>query len=190
MNSEDIPNPQQSKLAQLCKEEPVKCKKLLAFMLIKLLATTPLSYRLPWTIDYSGTVPWAPYTKPKTTPPVGEWHSYFDDTCWTPMWGWWNPTFERWETDWYELLLYDIGTWANGYRPSIIRISGTQTNGGILVLRNNDGEIMNQNPYTPYVLGSEETLIFESEAPGKDIKSLNIYQVDTLYVDNIEFFVP
>ena len=116
----------QSALRIACLKNPIRCKKLLAFELIKLLAATPLSQRLPWYINYTSFSD--PSPKSHTQPildPVEGWQQIFDDSFWEPFGGngTWNDSTQQWEHTGNKVYLTPIGTWADGYRPTKLRVT-------------------------------------------------------------------
>lgn len=178
----------QSALRIACLENPKRCKKLLAFELIKLLATTPLSQRLPGYINYSSFSEPSPKSHTQPTPePVVGWQQVFDDTYWVPFGGngTWNDSLQRWEHTGNKVYLTPIGTWSAGYRPTKIRL----THDGIPTCR-----LFIEDPSEDYIVFQfnyvsefEHDLNFGSELPGDDL--FKVFALQNLEnITNIEFY--
>lgn len=178
----------QSALRKACIENPKKCRKLLALELIRLLATTPLSQRLPWYINYISVA--EPLTNqsviPTPTPVVG-WQSIFDNTHWEayPGYGSWNASEQRWDHTGGYIYLSVIGTWADLYRPTHVRVEHSGGDLATFAVENLAEEYLTIEP--DYVSLTEEELIYPTADPADDIFWLYIIG-DFPTITEIEFW--
>lgn len=117
------------------------------------------------------------------------WQAFFDNTRWSPSAGSWSGS------DWdsvsipnNQIILNELGTWVNGFRPSKIRVTHTGTSpfGYTLTLRDKNNSTIATN--ASYISATEVAITFGAS----DIDNLelidNVLPFAAFKITNIEFF--
>ena len=152
----------------------------------------------PWTDIPDIGSPVAPiYTSPSESggpihgyappPPEGPWYQKFDNNHWKP---WdanveWNASLTRWEALNDNLFLEVIGDWADGYRPTILRVTHLGTDQTDVLIEDSNGDNIGLDANCPSL--TEVALTYDSAAAADDIFWLSVMG-DEPHITNIEFF--
>lgn len=133
-----------------------------------------------------------PVKPPPSQTPVSPWTQYFDTTYWycgaSCTW-----TGSAWSFVLPEAFSHGIlfvvtkPNWADGYRPTKIRVTYTGTSITRFIVRDTDNNDIADPPDSPYTSGTERALDF---TPNLNLDSIVIYNgAGTTNFTNIEFFV-
>jgi len=162
-----------------CKEKPRRCRRLIKYVLLRIVMDKPRSYMLSLFIP-------GPVGPPQTSP--DPWQQKLDDTHWTPFRLTWDSINERWDASPGIVRLTVLATWYVGYRPTMMRM-------GISNSVNNHVEIRSvlngPNPIydsPTYHSGDEVDLVYQGSEAGYDIYQIHM-DVGGDYITNIEFKV-
>ena len=117
------------------------------------------------------------------------WRQKFDNNHWKP---WdsnveWNASLNRWEALHDNLFLEVIGSWADGYRPTILRVTHLGTDQTDILIEDKDGDNIGLDANSPSL--TEVTLTYDTPAAADDIFWLSVMGDDP-HILNIEFFEP
>lgn len=111
------------------------------------------------------------------------WSAYFDNTVWSANQGSWSGS--DWDSSGNSVILDELGTWVEGFRPTNIRITFTGSGGLLSAVQGTDtgfGAYVNTSNVTS---GQSLALSFSSN----DILDIGMFGSSAFTVTNIEFFV-
>jgi hypothetical protein len=115
------------------------------------------------------------------------WVQKFDNTYWTAMIGSWDAVNSEWDSSGDSLVLEVVGTWANNYNPSKVRITFTST---ITELDTAGYNASGGYIWTESISAGTPTEINLTPPLTADIHYLDVFDIsglNTFIVTNIEF---